>query len=225
MFDSQFFDIFLTQKKKKIHSFLFAIFFFFGSKKVFHNRIMFSASDERYVLGSKENLTENMENFSLKVNIQLIFAIHAHLSSILSNLEMLSKFFFSSIIQSTIIFCTWLICSSRLCVFFCAGNVRAIFFRNNVSFVYLISKWCLLSVILCPLRVYRIPFHIGTALFCDYSLVFSCAFSKQNGISGGIVEIFSNKGINCNHRFNMIYERHVSIEKSSSLFGIHSQMM
>lgn len=30
---------------------------------------MIRATDERFVLGSKENLTENMEAFSLKVNI------------------------------------------------------------------------------------------------------------------------------------------------------------
>lgn len=34
---------------------------------------MFHKSDERFVLGSKENLTENMENFSLKV-INLIYS-------------------------------------------------------------------------------------------------------------------------------------------------------
>lgn len=37
---------------------------------------MIRAADERFVLGSKENLSENMEAFSLKVNIfYLIIAI------------------------------------------------------------------------------------------------------------------------------------------------------
>lgn len=38
---------------------------------------MIRAADERFVLGSKENLTENMEAFSLKVNI------HTFLSTVL----------------------------------------------------------------------------------------------------------------------------------------------
>lgn len=58
---------------------------------------MFQTPDERFVLGSKENLTENMENFSLKV-INLI-QLYSGFNFLKENTSILGiNFHFSQII-------------------------------------------------------------------------------------------------------------------------------
>lgn len=98
---------------------------------------MFRAGDDRFVIGNKENLTENMEAFSLKVIISVrFFYWFSTIFFVWNFFEKFRHHFFLLPMQFPHVFVQ--ICKSHL--FFCAGIIRANLFSRQLDCLSVLKK-------------------------------------------------------------------------------------
>lgn len=125
---------------------------------------MFCASDERFVLGSKENLSENMEAFSLKVIFHWLFQLFAHYTR--------DRHWFIDFSVENLVWSRFFIVGNSYHVYVtlsyeslvrCAGNIRANFLLSSAYcrfVVYLNPNWWLRSAVVLLFSRKSFRFHI-----------------------------------------------------------------